>query len=131
MASRPKQTIYTGIAESGGDANFTDIPVTMVTRWMEITECAPASGANQGAFVPQGLQYQLWDASKQAWGPTVQNLAGATISIGDKVAFQKGHGGPIGWPAQTMVTKTRAADIPIRIMSGTSTATQVLVNEWN
>ncbi|SRR5579872_4699535 len=131
MASYPKQTVYNNIAESGADNNFTDIPATINCRRMEIVEIPPQSGGNQGTFQPQGLQYQLYDATSKTWGPTIQALPGEQIVIGDQVAEWKGRGPVIGWrQQQDYFGNIRAADTPIRLMSGTNTATQVVVNEY-
>lgn len=131
MASYPKQTVYTGIGEAGADASFTDIPCTINCRRMEIVEVPPPNAGNQGNFLPQGLQYQLYDSSLKQWGPTVQALPGEQVVVGDQVAEWRGRGPIVGWRQQSdHFGNVRPADTPIRIMSGTATATQILVNEY-
>lgn len=132
MASSPKQRVFS-ITESGADANFTDIPCTICCRRMTIQEMPLTSGGSQVAFVPQGIQYQLWDKDAKAWGPTVQlqAVAGAQIVIETPIPQGTGSAAPIGWPKQSdHFGQVRAADIPVRVMSGTATATSIVVNEY-
>jgi hypothetical protein len=109
-----------------------EIPVTFgFCRRMDIEETF-AAGSNPN---PQGLQYQIWDASTKTWGPTMQVGPGEPIYIGDVVEEGNAYGHSLGMPAQATFfpdargTTSRAADTPVRIISGTVTATTVKVRE--
>jgi hypothetical protein len=128
MATEPKVTNYAVPAGPG----WTNIPCTKFgVKVLEIEECPAASGATQAAFSPQGLQYQLWDYSliptpgavAGGWGPTLQAFPGL-IAVGDGFTVVGNNAQPANWAG------TRAADVPIRIMSGTAVATQVNVREY-
>jgi hypothetical protein len=110
----------------------TNIPVTLgFARRFDIEETFAAAGTPN----PQGLQYQIWDPSTKTWGPTVQLGPGEPIYLGDPVGEGHGSGPVLGLPAQTTFfpdargTTSRAADVPIRILSGTVTGTLIRVRE--
>lgn len=129
MASEPKVTNYAILAAG----TFTKIPCTIFgCKVMEIVEVPAASAGAQSVFSPQGLQYQLWDPSlvpspgavAGGYGPTLQAYPGEPILVGDGFTVIGNVVQPTNWAG------TRAADNPIQIMSGTSTATQVNVKEF-
>lgn len=132
MSSSPRETLYGPFDNSA----WVNIPCTMFgVRRMVIVEVPPQSGTPpvQGNNVPQGLSYQRWDPNLNNglgdFGPTIyEALPDEEIPVGDGMT-------EVGHNAQVTVSsggaKNRAADIPIRIRSGTSTTTQVRVREWN
>ena len=132
MASQPKRTTY---AINGDAGAFVNIPCTMAAvKVMEIEEVPPVSGAGQGTLSLQGLQYQVWDPSLVAtpgavaggYGPTQQAAPGEFIVLGDGFTV-------LGWqaqPANWASAAGRPADVPVKILSGTATATQVQVREY-
>lgn len=108
------------------------IPVTLgFCRRMDIEETFAAGGAPN----PQGLQYQLWDPSTKTWGPTIQAAPGEPILVADVVPGGIGLGTVLGLPAQAtffpnaLGQTNRPADTPIRIISGSGTATLIRVRE--
>lgn len=130
MASEPTETTY-AISAAG---TWKNIPCTKgAVKIMEIEEVPAVSGGDQSALALQGLQYQRWDPSlvvsagavAGGWGPTLQAAPGEIIVCGDGFTV-------LGWQAQPANwAGTRAADTPIRVMSGTGTATQVQVREYS
>src|ERR1051326_7997643 len=125
MASNPKTTSYLNVTNSA----FTNIPATMFgVRLMEIEEVNTAGNS----YNPQGLQYQLWDPSLVAtpgavpggFGPTLQSPPGDILVIGDGNTVIGNVAQPANWAG------TRGADVPVKIMSATGTATQVNVREY-
>jgi hypothetical protein len=133
----PKRTNYAILAAAAAFvASTMGIPCTMFgVKVMEIEEVPVQSGVDQAALALQGLQYQIWDPSPiategvegpglGAWGPTMQAPPGTIIVLGDGFSVIGNNAQPTNWAG------TRAADVPIQIMSGTGTATNVQVREY-
>lgn len=134
MASDPKRTEYAITASVGPPQVFVPIPCTIFgCKSMEIIEVPGVTGApsEQSAYAPQGLQYQIWDPSlvatpgavAGAFGPTLQAYPGEPIQLGDGFSVIGNNAQPANWAG------TRAADVPIQIVSATGTATRVQVRE--
>jgi hypothetical protein len=122
MASSPKETIYGPFDNSA----WINIPATIAAlRRMEIVEVPIVTNNVQQANAPQGLQYQRFDPTTGQWSATEQALPDEVISCGDGMTV-------IGWSKQSdHFGNVRAADVPVRVRSGTATQTQVRVREWS
>lgn len=134
MASDPTRTEYAITASVGPPQVFVQIPCTIFgCKSMEIIEIPAAAGAPsvQAVNNPQGLQYQIWDPSlvatpgavPGAFGPTLQAYPGEPIQLGDGFSVIGNNAQPKNWAG------TRAADVPIQIVSATANATRVQVRE--
>jgi hypothetical protein len=101
------------------------ISASIFCGYAEITECAPNGGTYEGgAFTGQGLNVQRADEN---YVNTYGLPPGVVWPIGD--AIRKNHSE--GVPATPDPNGTTRAATPwIKVISATSTATQVLVTEW-
>jgi hypothetical protein len=130
MASDPKRTEY-AIPASASPQVFKQIPCTIFAcKTMEIIEVPGVTAGSpsvQVAYAAQGLQYQVWDPSLNGgiggFGPTLQAYPGEPIQLGDGFSVIGNNAQPANWAG------TRAADVPIQIVSATAVATRVQVRE--
>jgi len=131
MPSQPKRTIY-AVAAAGGAK--TVIPVTVNgTPYVEIQECPPDGGTFDDSsvpYAPQGMNMYLPDdnfVDGQGISP------GAVIPFGNSSAMGRGGSGRgLGFrsrpsPGQADIAATTLC----KLISATSTATQVLVSEYS
>lgn len=103
-------------------------------RKMTITECPPSGGSFTGSnYAPQGLNYQRAD---EAYANTYGVVPGDTIVLGstdyprDKalgVPFNATDpaGNPIG-----SIAGSQSPQAALKVISATTTATQIEVDEW-
>ena len=98
---------------------------------MHVEETFAAGGSPN----PQGLQVQFYNRETQSWGPTIQIAPGSTVDADDYIPEGMGQGSGLGLCAQANFfpdargTTSRPADTPMRIISGTATATLIKVRE--
>ena len=119
------------IALNGNGGAYVAITLSMMARYVEITEDTGASAGNGG--VAQGLQGNIVDpvtgalqppnAGDGLWPPMTSNIgeeAIAQIALGDHHAVHGGQGVPVGGTGATVA----------KLRSNTATPTQVIVREY-
>lgn len=102
-------------------------------RYMEIQECAPGGGSFNGTnYAPQGLNYQRGD---EAYANTYPAEPGEIITLGDlswhrerMIGLPAGMTDPAGNPIASSTGQSEQSSL--KLISATSTATQVLIKEW-
>jgi hypothetical protein len=125
----PKRTYYAINANSGA---YVDIPCTISCRKMVISECRKSDGS---AYAPQTLAAKYQQPNGTYPAAPDYSVPGDDIVIGHPAMEGNGMSPLLGLPVQNAANGVgawnyRAADVPIKLLSGTATATQVEVTEY-
>lgn len=123
MPFQPKQRV---IAVNASGGALVSIPASVLFKRMLITETPDPNVP--ATFNPQGIVYQT---SRDGFVASFVLLPGEDLVIEDSVLGGSGGGRTISAPAIPMPNgNTRTADVVVKVISATATATQVLVREW-